>query len=148
MSIEHLKQAAADRSKAAEDRVRSALTTMGRTAVPISFAAVAREAGVSTDFLYRHPQFRRAITEMRQANKGTRRGPTTDTVLAEDDSSGGTVRALAALLREMKARHRDEVARLNNALAAAHGDNLLLRRRIEGCARCSASRHDSGLDNT
>lgn len=50
--------------------------------------------------------------------------------LAEDTTSSA-VRALASQLREAKAKHRTEVAELQKALAAAHGENLSLRRRLQ-----------------
>ena len=40
------------------------------------------------------------------------------------------VRTLTAELTAARARHRAEVEQLRQALAAAHGENLLLRRRL------------------
>jgi hypothetical protein len=40
------------------------------------------------------------------------------------------VRTLTAELAELKRRHRDEIRALNQALEAAHGENLELRRRL------------------
>lgn len=40
------------------------------------------------------------------------------------------IRTLTAQLAELKLRHRDEITTLRQALAAAHGENLELRRRL------------------
>lgn len=40
------------------------------------------------------------------------------------------IRTLTAQLAELKRRHRDEISTLRQALEAAHGANLELRRRL------------------
>ncbi len=40
------------------------------------------------------------------------------------------IRTLSAELTAVKARHRADVARLRQELEVAHGENLLLRRRL------------------
>ena len=40
------------------------------------------------------------------------------------------IRTLTAQLTELKRRHRDEISALKQALEAAHGENLELRRRL------------------
>jgi hypothetical protein len=40
------------------------------------------------------------------------------------------IRTLTARLAELKRRHRDEISTLRQALEAAHGENLELRRRL------------------
>jgi hypothetical protein len=40
------------------------------------------------------------------------------------------VRTLTAQLSDLKRRHREETAVLRQALEQAHGENLLLRRRL------------------
>jgi hypothetical protein len=55
-------------------------------------------------------------------------------IIAADDSAtaatSAPVRALSAQLKELRRRHRDEVAALRQALAVAQGENLALRRRL------------------
>jgi hypothetical protein len=46
------------------------------------------------------------------------------------DSTSVAVRALSTRVKETTSRHRAEVAALEQALAPAHGENLLLRRRL------------------
>ncbi|MGH2687428.1 MAG: hypothetical protein ACRDKW_01270, partial [Actinomycetota bacterium] len=61
----HLRAAAARRRREAEERAEHALLAMSRAGAAINFAAVARRARVSTDFLYRHPSLRRRIIDLR-----------------------------------------------------------------------------------
>jgi len=46
------------------------------------------------------------------------------------DAPSSVVRTLTAQLTELKRRHRDEINALKQALEAAHGENLELRRRL------------------
>ena len=94
----------------------------------ISFASVAREADVSTDFLYRQPQLRQRIQQMRTTN-----GRHADTATADDSTPPTTsapVRALSAQLKELRRGHRAEITALQQALAVAQGENLALRRKL------------------
>ena len=125
---QHLREAAHRRHEQATERATAALTRLSAAGVAISFASVAREAGVSTDFLYRQPQLRQHIQQMRT--------PINRTVSAVD-SEGGTppaesapVRALSAQLKELRRRHNDQVSALQKALAVAQGENLALRRKL------------------
>jgi hypothetical protein len=47
------------------------------------------------------------------------------------EATGGVVTALAERFCRSQAAHHAEVTELKAALAAAHGENLALRRRIE-----------------
>ena len=125
---EHLK-AAARRRREAEARATRALGAMSRQGEAVTFVAVARRAAVSTDFLYRHPTLRAEVVDLRRATSGRPSpNPPEPVPVAPDTSSA--VRSLAAQLKELRARHRDELARLQKALASAHGENLLLRRQL------------------
>ncbi|MGH2603641.1 MAG: DUF6262 family protein [Dehalococcoidia bacterium] len=127
----HLQAAAARRRHDAEQRADHALLAMSREGATINFVAVARRARVSTDFLYRHPSLRRRIIDLRvlvgpaDAKKHSAVEPNPP---ASETSSA--VRALSTQLKETRARCREEVARLQAALAAAHGENLRLRRAL------------------
>jgi hypothetical protein len=123
---DHLRAAAARRSQDAADRARRALTEMTKARTTISFTAVARHAGISTDFLYRHPELRTKIEALRQASP--RAAPPAG---AAPESTGSAVTALAERLRRLQAERHAEVTELKAALAAAHGENLALRRRME-----------------
>jgi hypothetical protein len=123
---DHLRTAAARRSQDAAERVRRALVEMTKARTPISFTSVARQASVSTDFLYRHPELRTKIETLRQPQKQA-----TLPAVQAPESSGGAVTALAEHLRRLHAARNTEVKELKAALAAAHGENLSLRRRLE-----------------
>ena len=126
---EHLRQAAARRRLEAEARATRALGAMSRGGEAVNFVAVARKAAVSTDFLYRHPTLRAQVVDLRRATSGRPSGHPPASALVTPETSSA-VRSLAAQLKELRARHRHEVAHLQKALAAAHGENLQLRRRL------------------
>jgi hypothetical protein len=90
---------------------------------------VARKADVSTDFLYRHPTLRAQVLDLRRATS-ERPSPNPPAPAPGAPDTSSAVRSLAAQLKELRARHHDEVAHLQKALAAAHGENLQLRRHL------------------
>ncbi|MET9089664.1 DUF6262 family protein [Streptomyces sp. NPDC004237] len=125
---EHLHRAAKARTTDADTRARTALAQIVKTGQAVSFTAVAREAKVSTDFLYRHPQLRSMIERYRSKHgqvPGVRQ-PDTEA----PSSTSAAVRALSARLSQQQEAHREEITRLRKALEAAHGENLELRRRL------------------
>lgn len=126
---EHLRAAAARRRSEAEARAVRALTAMSRSGEAVTFVAVARKAAVSTDFLYRHATLRLRVADLRRASSGraTKHVPASEAAVSDTSSA---VRSLAVQLKELRGRHREEVAGLQKALAAAHGENLQLRRRL------------------
>lgn len=123
---EHLTRATKARHDDVMSRATAALQQMARAGESITFVAVARQAGVSTDFLYNTPTLRSKITELR----GGRPAPIASQPLADDASTTSAIRALSTQLKEQRRRHRDELKALQNALAATHGENLELRRRL------------------
>ncbi len=135
---EHLRRAAAQRHADCEHRSRTALANLIKTEQPINFQAVARAARVSTDFLYAHPQLRRRIEQARSTGK-----PTPPPAQPEDTGASGAIRALTAQIKTLRTAHRTEVTRLEAALAAAHGENLELRRTVAASALAPSSRRDA-----
>ena len=124
----HLSRAAKARHDAAVNKAMVALRELSVAQLPVTFVGVARRAGVSTDFLYRQPALRKTITSMRD---GSRPGsPTAGSTGEPESSPSAAVCALSARLKDLQARHRVEVTSLERALAAAHGENLILRRRL------------------
>lgn len=123
---EPLRQSARSRTEQAEKRARAALRSLAATGQTITFSAVAREAAVSTDFLYRHPTIRAQIERQRDARTPAQSpaGPT------ESHSTSSALRALTNRLTEQRQVHRQEADTLRRALAVAHGENLELRRRL------------------
>ena len=65
---QHLRDAADRRTRRPLNEPRTALADSSAAGAAISFASVAREANVSTDFLYRQPQLRQRIQQMRTTN--------------------------------------------------------------------------------
>ena len=127
---EQLREAAARRRLEAEARVTRALRAMSRNGEAVTFVAVARRAAVSTDFLYRHPTLRAQVVDLRRATSG-RPSPNPPAPVPVGPDTSSAVRSLAAQLKELRARHHDEVARLQKAVAAAHGESLQLRRHLD-----------------
>lgn len=125
MSV-HLIRSAQARHEDTLKRATTALRHLAQAGEPITFAAVARKAGVSTDFLYGTATLRAQITELRQQPSTSRPSP----VPAEGSQSTAAVRALSAQLKQQRRRHREEIQALESRLAAAHGENLKLRRRL------------------
>jgi uncharacterized protein DUF6262 len=125
---EHLRESAHRRHQDATDRATAALARLTAAGLSISFTGVAREAKVSTDFLYRQPQLRQRIQQMRTTN-----GRRAETAMADDGTSAtasAPVRTLSAQLKELRRRHREEITALQQALAVAQGENLALRRKL------------------
>jgi hypothetical protein len=125
---QHLRDAAQRRHEEATERATAALARLSAAGKAITFASVAREADVSTDFLYRQPRLRERIHQLRTPN-----GRHASAIVSDDSShaaASGPVRVLSAQLKELRRRHRDEVSTLQQALAVAQGENLELRRRL------------------
>jgi len=127
---ENLRAAARRKHQAATERAETGLQALIASGDPVTFRGLAKTAGVSIDFLYRSP-LRARIEQLRATQ---RRTPPSRTELAPQvelaPSQGSVVRTLTAQLAELKRQHRDEVRRLDAALAAAQGENLELRRRL------------------
>jgi hypothetical protein len=129
-----LRRAAAARHDAARERAQQALHELSTQGQPVNFRAVARAAGVSTDFLYGQPDLRDRITQLR-TTRGVVADPTgpRDAAWAGDhqpSSTSAAVRALSAQLKQLRTLHARETQRLHDALATAQGENLELRRRL------------------
>lgn len=137
-NLENLKAAAAARTAATVTRADAGLREMLRAGQPVTFRGLARHAGISLDFLYSNTALRQRIQQLRdqqrtQPGSTTSRGDTTGDDLAgvaSPETTSSVVATLTAQLTDLKRRHREETARLRRELEAAHGENLLLRRRL------------------
>jgi hypothetical protein len=125
-NLANLQKAAAARTAAATARAETALVAMIKGGEPVTFRGLAARAGVSLDFLYRNTAIRARIEHQRSAQL-PRPAPAAP---AAQDSTASVVRTLTAQLADLKRRHREETAALRQALEQAHGENLLLRRRL------------------
>jgi hypothetical protein len=112
--------AAAGRTLEAETRVRGALRELDSQGATITFAAVAERARVSRAFLYQHAELRSQIEALRKTQAAAAAG-----VPVRQRASDASLRArLRARLRaalDEGQRQREEIARLRDELALAHG---------------------------
>jgi hypothetical protein len=111
-----LADAAARRTLDAAQRVRTALRELDREGAAISFAAIAARARVSRAFLYEHPDFRPEIEALR-VDQGA--APARLPVRQRGSDASLRTRLRAAL--DDNRRQREEIARLREELALAHG---------------------------
>jgi hypothetical protein len=122
----NLRKATAARTAAAAARAENALVAMIKEGEPVTFRSLAARAGVSLDFLYRHVGIRARI-EHHRAALPARPEPA---AAPGDGHASSVVRTLTAQLADIKRRHREETAALRQALEQAHGESLILRRRL------------------
>ena len=123
----NLHKAAATRTAAATTRAEAALERMLRTGQPVTFRGLAAAASVSLDFLYRNPAIRQRVEHLRARQQAL---PAPGNPATRPAQPGNVVAALTGELAQLKRRHREQVAELQRALQAAHGENLMLRRRL------------------
>jgi hypothetical protein len=111
-----LAEAAAKRTLEAQQRVHRALRDLDSQGVAVTFAAVAVRARVSRAFLYQHPELRSQIEALRsaQADAPAR-------VPVRQRASDASLRARLRGALEEGQRQREEIARLREELALAHG---------------------------
>jgi Family of unknown function (DUF6262) len=112
--------AARHRRAQAEQAVISALREARKSNAPITFTGLAAAAGVSRDFIYRHPELRAQVEALRHAR---------DT--STDAAERALIGRLSQQLMELRRQHRRETSELQRALAMAHGELLYLRRRLD-----------------
>lgn len=127
-NIANLQKATAARTAGALTRAETALAAMVKAGEPVTFRGLAARAGVSLDFLYRSNQIRSRVEHLRTARQT--RPPAGHPDRVDPDQPGSVVRALTVQLTDLKRSHREETAALRQALETAHGENLLLRRRL------------------
>lgn len=116
--IELLRRSAETRTATATSKATKTIAALVKRNEPVNFRSVAREAKVSLDFLYRTTELREQIVRLRTRHAPAPAAP------AQIDPQGTIVLTLTRQLRNAKA----EIAQLQAALAAAHGENLALRR--------------------
>ncbi len=125
-NLANLQKAAAARTAATIARAEATLDHMLRTGQPITFRGLAAAAPVSLDFLYRNPVIRQRVEQLR-GQQQTRPAQHRD---IDPDQPSNVIAALTGQLTQLRRRHREQVAELQRALETAHGENLLLRRRL------------------
>lgn len=134
---DNLRKAATRKSAATQARAEQGLIQMLHEGQPITFRGLAQTAGVSLDFLYHHDDIRQRVEHLRAQQQTRSDRPVR---ISDPDNPSSVVRTLTAQLAGLKRRHHDETQELKQALEAAHGENLQLRRRLTA----TASAHDHG----
>jgi len=122
-----LADAAARRTLEAEQRVHGTLRDLDREGATVTFAAVAKRAGVSRVFLYEHAELRAQIEALRAAQAAApARLP------VRQRASDPSLRARLRAALDENQRQREEIAALREELALAHGRvrELELDRRV------------------
>jgi hypothetical protein len=118
-----LAEAAERRSERALERARRAIRRLDHAGEPVSFQAVAREAGVSRQFLYTQPQLRGEIERLRAL-----RLEIAEPVPTAQRATDGSLRARNQTLLDENRRLRAELAGLRDELAGAWGELRALGR--------------------
>ena len=111
-----LAEAAAKRTLDAEQRVHRALRELDSEGATVTFAAVAERARVSRAFLYQHAELRSQIEALRAADAAA-----PARVPVRQRASDASLRARLRAALEESQRQREEIARLREELALAHG---------------------------
>jgi hypothetical protein len=138
-NLANLQRAAAGRTAAATARVEAALDRMLRAGQPVTFRGVAAAAPASLDFLYRTPAIRQRIEQLR-----SQQAPPAPRCDSSPGQPGHIVAALTGQLTDLRRRHREQIAELQHALETAHGENLILRRRLGQSAQQTAREQLAG----
>ncbi len=120
--VERLRTAAKKKQDAARERAQRGLEALLQAHEPVTFRAVARAGPVSIDFLYREPELRARIEDLRAAEHAT-----------EPDATPPRSTVVHALTQHLRAL-RTENADLRRRLEAAHGEIVRLKRTTGGRA--------------
>jgi len=127
-STQALAEATARRRRTAEQAVVRALREARKDNAPITFTGLAAAAGVSTDFIYRHPELRAQVEALRRVRLPA--NAPSPTVADADAAASTLVRRLTQQLTDTRRQHREETSMLQQALAAAHGELIECRRKL------------------
>jgi hypothetical protein len=114
-----LSEAAARRHELTRSRAVQALRELDRAGVPVTFAGVAKAAGVSRSWLYTQPDIGSQIRRLRQE---TNAGGSAGAVPAGQRATEASLRARLTAALDRSKQLADENARLRRQLARALGD--------------------------
>ena len=124
---EVLRAAAQRKRDDALRRAETAIRQLVKDGRAVTFNAVAEQAPCSTAFLYGHPDLRRRIAHLRDHHH-----PSAPIPAPNPDAPSSVVRTLTLQIADLRRQNREEIARMQQDLAAAHGEILHLRRRLNG----------------
>jgi len=124
---ERLRQAARARHDATLARASASLRSLACAPEPITFSRLARVAGVSRSWLYRQPELRRQIDQLRQSSSPPSRSRASVVQRASADSNREKLTIYRQELTRLQAENRDlreQLARRFGAERAAAILNL------------------------
>jgi hypothetical protein len=113
----HLLSAARRRAEQTRARALRALRNLDNAGAPVTFEAVAREAGVSRSWLYSQQDLRATIQDLRDRDRPASSPATPQRQRASDASLLRRIEATTARLRQLEADNQQ----LREALAEALG---------------------------
>jgi hypothetical protein len=121
-----LAEAAARRHELARAKAVQALRELDRAGQPVTFARVAREAGISRSWLYTQPDISSHIRQLRQK---TYSAGSAGAIPAGQQATEASLRARLAAALDRNKQLADENARTRRQLARALGDQRSARTR-------------------
>lgn len=123
-----LRNAAVDRTARAERAAEKGIRALIKDGGQISFAAVARAAGVSTKFLHQHPELSGRVRKLREQQRGAAEFQYEPTATGES----AVIAALRRQVREQEERRRTEVAELRRRVTEQERQIAALYGRLQG----------------
>ena len=126
MRPDPLAEAAARRHELARARAVQALRELDRAGQPVTFARVAREAGISRSWLYTQPDISSPIRQLREKTDGA---GSAGAIPAGQQATEASLRARLAAALDRNKQLADENARTRRQLARALGDQRSARTR-------------------
>ena len=125
MRPDPLSEAAAQRHELTRAKAVQALRELDRAGAPVTFARVAREAGISRSWLYTQPDISSQIRRLREKTDGAGSAA----IPAGQRATDASLRARLAAALDRNRQLADENARLRRQLARALGDQRSTRTR-------------------
>ena len=126
MRPDPLSEAAARRHELTRARAVQALRELDRAGVPVTFAGVAKAAGISRSWLYTQPDI---VSQIRRLRQETNAGGSAGSVPAGQRTTDASLRARLTTALDRNKQLADENARLRRQLARALGDQRSARTR-------------------
>jgi Family of unknown function (DUF6262) len=126
MRTDPLSEAASRRHELTRARAIQALHELDRAGVPVTFAGVARSAGISRSWLYTQPGISSQIRRLRQQADGA---GSAGAVPAAQRATDASLRARLTAALDRNKELADDNARLRRQLARALGDQRSARTR-------------------
>ena len=126
MRPDPLSEAAARRHELTRAKAVQALRELDRAGTPVTFAGVARTAGISRSWLYTQPDVSSQIRRLRQE---TNAAGSAGGIPAAQRATDASLRARLTTVLDRNKQLSDENARLRRQLARALGDQRSARAR-------------------